>query len=306
MPERCVPVLTNLEDVVLDNINGYAVDKVKFAMELAVWDVEALNAEFEEVFGSMTGPQGGRTYNVVAVKKGAVDGTYLYLFDIWGEAAALVDNLNFGRWYPHIDRVDLKVTMPMTPDGRDNYHAYLKDKVGNKRSIGMRDSPPRQKRGGRDAGGHTLALGSHKSDFRVHWTLRTDEVGYQEFQLEGSRITTGIELQRYYGNNQSEYPGKFGWQQLMQQLLTNSQIELQELDGLYDSDRASILAGAMDIHGVIERKLDYLEYQINMLPRDALYALYQALEQKLFGEPQPPSQQDLQRAVDFIASKQGE
>lgn len=272
----------------LSNINGYAVDKVKFAMELRPDELLALSDAFIRPFVDSYGPQSGRPYNIVSVKKGTIDGTYLYIFDVWGEAAALVDTLNFGSWYPHIDRVDLKVTMPMTPDGRDNYHAYLKDKVGNKRSIGMRDSPPRQKRGSRDAGGHTLALGSHKSDFRVHWTLRTDEVGYQEFQLEGSRLKPAIYSQDFYIREQGEWASKIGWEPLMQALLVNAQIELQELDGLYDSERANILAGAMDIHGVIERKLDYLEYQINMLPRDGLYSLYQALEHKLFGEPEEP------------------
>lgn len=274
----------------LDNINGYAVDKAKFAFELMPELAALFREEFEEVFGGIVGPQGGRTYNIVTVKKGAARGTYLYLFDVWGEAAALVDNLDFSSWYPHIDRVDLKVTMPMTPDGRDNYHAYLKDKVGNKRSFGMQDSPPRQKRGHRDAGGHTLALGSHKSDFRVHWTLRTDEVGYQEFQLEGSRLKPAIYSQEFYIREKGEWESKIGWEPLVQALLVNAQIELQGLDGLYDSERANILAGAMDVHGVIERKLDYLEYQINMLPKDGLYSLYQALEQKLFGEPKEPYQ----------------
>lgn len=269
----------------LDNINGYAVDKAKFYMELTPDEYAARSDAWHQVFGGTEGPQGGKTYNIVSVKKGERHGAFYYMFDVWGEAAALVDNLDFVAWYSFLSRVDLKLPMPMTVDGRDNYYQYAKEKIGNKRSMGFNDSPRRQKRGDRDAGGNTLHLGSHKSDFRVHWTMRGQEDGYQEFQLSGSRLAPVLFSQAFYIREQGEWVKKTGWEPMMQALLVSANLELSDLDGLYDSERASLLAGELDHHGVIARKLDYVEYQLEKLPTSALYALLDALNERLFGTP---------------------
>lgn len=269
----------------LDNIGGYAVDKAKFWIDCKPQELSIRMEEWLSFFGGATGPQGGKVYNVQSVKRGEREGSFWYAFDVWGEAASQIDSLDFETWYPYLDRIDLKTTMPMTEQGRDNYEDYLSEKLAGKRSVGKLTSPTRQKRGNRDAGGHTLTIGSHKSDFRVHWTLRGGEEGYQEYQLQGTRITMSTEFQRLVASKQEQYKKDYGWHGLCRMLLTRASIELSDLDGLYDTDRAKILAGAEDVHGIMENKLAYIESYINRLPNSALFGLYDALTEKLFGTP---------------------
>lgn len=269
----------------LDNIAGYGVDKAKFWIELDAREASMRTQQWYAVFGDDEGPQGGKVYSVKSVKRGERDGSYYYAFDVWGEAAARIDELDFEAWYPYLDRLDLKTTMPMTETGRDNYRDYLKEKLNGSRSIRLMDSPTRQKRDKRDAGGHTLALGSHKSDFRVHWTLRGDETGYQEFQLEGTRIELSKSFQRLVASKQEQYRKDWGWFGLAKMILSRANIELSDLDGLYDTDRANILAGREDIHGIMENKLAYIESYMKRLPNSALFGLYDALTEQLFGLP---------------------
>lgn len=301
IPERFVPERMKGEPDMLGDISGYSVDKAKFVLECTPEEAVTMSRMWHDIFGDEHGPQGGKVYSTGSLKKGTTEGTYLYFWDVWGEHAQRVDELPFEEWFPLLSRVDLKIPMPMTPDGRDNYHQYLKEKIGENRSVRIMDSPPRQKRGSRDGGGHTLALGSHKSDFRVHWTLRTNEEGYQEFQLEGSRIEREISFQRTWQYKPEQYAYYIGWQHMMESLLTHANIELSDIDGLYDSDRAEILAGRIDVHGVLERKLDYIEHMLDRLPRSALFGLYDALNEKLFGTAADViTPDDVDRAVERL------
>lgn len=269
----------------LDNVAGYAVDRAKFWVELDTTELIAMGNQFRTVFGDAVGPQGGKVYSIQSVKQGSAPHLYWYAFDVWGDVSARIDELDFETWYPYLDRLDLKVGMPMTEAGRDNYRDYLKEKLNGTRSIRLMDSPHRQKRGNRDAGGHTLALGSHKSDYRVHWTLRGEEEGYQEFQLEGTRLQSAKSYQELVATRNPDYAHHRGWEHMCRSILTSAQIELSDLDGLYDSDRAAILAGREDVHGIMERKLEFIENYIGRLPKDALFSLYDALQEKLFGLP---------------------
>lgn len=270
----------------LDNVAGYAVDKAKFWLDLTPEEATTYRMAWREVFGSEEGPQGGKVYNIVSVKKGNKPNSFFFAFDVWGEASAKIDALDFEMWYPHLDRLDLKTTMPMTVDGQKNYLDYLEEKIGDKRNFGWLNSKARQKRGKRDAGGHGLYLGAHNSDFRCQWTMRGQEDGYQEFQLQETRLDTAKRFQQLVAGKHPDYMDRVGWVPMVRQILVDAQLELSDLDGLHDGDRAAILAGREDIHGIMENKLRYIENYLDRLPTSALFGLYDALAEKLFGLPE--------------------
>lgn len=267
----------------LNNIGGYSVDKAKFALELTVGDAAQRAGDFEAAVANSVGPRQGRSYNVVSVKKGAADGTYLYIFDVWGEAAQDIDGLDFATWFPYLDRMDLKLPMKITDDGLFNLYQYLEEKLDDNHSIDYRKSPVRQKRGNRDSGGHSLALGSHKSDMRVHWTQRGEEDGYQEFQVKNERLETPKGASRYYLTGKGTHPEPIDWRFFAKTVLTGAKVETHKLIGLWDEDLKDILSGSMDNHAIVERKLSYIEASLAELPQSALFALYDALNERLFG-----------------------
>jgi hypothetical protein len=285
----------------LDNVSGYAVDKAKFALELGGLDFIERKLAWESVFGDIVGPQGGKSYNVVSVKKGAVADTYLYIFDVWGEAAQYVDELDFEHWYPHLDRLDLKVGMPITPEGQHDLYLYLMDKVGRNRSVDLRQSPIRQKRGNRDAGGKTLSLGSHKSDLRIHWTQRGQETGYQEFQVQHDKLANETASATFYRTHPEYAHEPIDWQWLAQTTLTHAQLEMTDITGLYDYEIARILDGTSDSHAVLEQRLARIEKEVGRLPKDAIWSLFEALRVKLF-EAGPTDDDGVDNSADATAS----
>jgi hypothetical protein len=270
----------------LDDIGGYSVDKAKFAIELDPDELDGWKDDFIAAVANDIGPQGGKVYNVVSVKRGVVYGTYLYVFDVWGTAAQDIDGLNFEKWFPYLDRLDLKLGMTITDDGLENLYHYLLEKVGSKRNITYGRSPVRQKRGDRDSGGHSLALGSHKSDMRVHWTQRGEEAGYQEFQVQKDRLDLPKGATRWDIAHPDDAPQIAGWPSFCRTVLTQAKVELSNLTGLWDDEVASILSGRLDGHGIIEQKLQLLEREVERLPQSALFALYDMLTDKLFRKPQ--------------------
>ena len=104
--------------------------------------------------------------------------------DIWGEWAGIVEVLP-EHWFSRIRRFDVRAIVwdcdssTILEIGKQ----LLSCPVGH--NIHVFNSRTASKRLGRDRGGQTFAVGSHKSDLRITTYKRSGEPAAQEFQMQG-------------------------------------------------------------------------------------------------------------------------
>lgn len=107
------------------------------------------------------------------------------VWECWGPVTFCITRLPFGSFAPKLNRLDVRMTVPdLDALGLDVMWATFRA-AGKARTVHRYSSPARSKRNGRDAGGDTLAVGSHKSDVRVSWYIRKGESGAIEVQCQG-------------------------------------------------------------------------------------------------------------------------
>jgi len=167
-------------------------DYAKFAVKLTV--AAAVQAQQDFINAMEQHPEQGKEgkgYNITSVRR-YDDGTYLYVFETWGVQAEAIQYLDFDRWSKHLDRLDVRRDMDVSPSGVNSiYNHLLEHKAGN-RNVQLFNSRTRSKRQGRQSGGQGIAIGSHKSDFRMTVYKRGNERGAIEFQLQGKRIQDAV------------------------------------------------------------------------------------------------------------------
>jgi len=115
------------------------------------------------------------------------DGRRRYALNAWGRAACLVMHLT-PAWRERIHRLDIK----SWPDGYSSEDltqlraTLLSTPCGY--NVSGHNGKVRQKNDKRDAGGNSLAIGSHKSDLRVSLYARGNEKTCIEFQCSGDML----------------------------------------------------------------------------------------------------------------------
>lgn len=123
----------------------------------------------------------------VKVHRSTTEGHNYYTINISGRCANVVNYLPIG-FHPFVTRLDIK----SWPEGytMDDLHC-LRAEILNKPcgyNITTHDGKLRQKTDKRDAGGTSLAIGSHKSDLRVSLYGRGHEAVCIEFQVSGDML----------------------------------------------------------------------------------------------------------------------
>lgn len=120
------------------------------------------------------------------------EGHEVVALEIWGEWARLPTYLFDPIWVKECRRLDVRTTLwEQTGDGIYSLGEHLTRADTGYNTI-LRNSKPRSKRNGRDAGGKGFAIGSHKSDLRISAYTRGDAKPALEYQCSGSILRGAI------------------------------------------------------------------------------------------------------------------
>lgn len=115
------------------------------------------------------------------------DGRRRYVISAWGRGANIVPYLPVS-YHTHIHRLDIKAWPEgYTMDDLKELRAEMLNKPCGY-NLTTHDGKLRQKTDKRDAGGTSLAIGSHKSDLRVSLYGRGQEKVCIEFQVSGDML----------------------------------------------------------------------------------------------------------------------
>lgn len=105
-------------------------------------------------------------------------------FECWGKAADYAFDVLPVVQRPSITRIDYRVEMERPKVGIATvYHLVERNKGKSRRTITKISSPSRTKKGGRDAGGDFLAVGSRESERRSSYYQRSGEPWALEVQF---------------------------------------------------------------------------------------------------------------------------
>lgn len=104
--------------------------------------------------------------------------------DIWGEWAGVIEVLG-ASWFPRLRRVDTRAIVWDCEGATIIEIGKQLLSVPTGHNIHVFNSRVASKRMGRDRGGQTVAIGSHKSDLRITLYKRAGDPVAQEFQMQG-------------------------------------------------------------------------------------------------------------------------
>jgi len=117
------------------------------------------------------------------------EGQRRYSIDVWGPVShPFFENLA-GWERVWVRRLDYRVETEITEIGLSAFEQEARQWNSYKRTITRTDSRPRSKKGGRDAGGMTVAVGARGSDKRLSVYARGGKKGAVEYQARGDEVT---------------------------------------------------------------------------------------------------------------------
>lgn len=114
----------------------------------------------------------------------------LYSFETWGKLSDVMARYADDREWAHLQRLDYQIPCDIDDEKIHGLYEHLRKNKARGRNVTSFDTRPREKSQGRHAGGHGVALGSHKSDKRLSISKRKGESGYIELQLSGKLLRT--------------------------------------------------------------------------------------------------------------------
>lgn len=147
---------------------------------------DAYLAEWYRTLGPDT--QDGRKVWRLTALGTTIDGKGRYTLETWGHTAGDVTCLKWERWGKFLTRLDVVSVFPNeNPHMLDQLYDELRTR-GLRHNLTRMSSKPRSKSGGKSAGGESIAVGSHKSDFRYSIYWRDYSLVRTEVQLSGNQL----------------------------------------------------------------------------------------------------------------------
>lgn len=216
----------------------YARFVIRGDVDLVLQKVEHLTSRFDAVIQGGQGLKGDcKSYPVpgTATKPGG------RVWECWGTATQFVWGLDFKAWYLHLSRLDIRREVDgLDVLGLDVIYQYFRA-GSNARTVHRYHSPARQKRSGRNAGGDSFAVGSHKSDMRATWYIHRGQPCAYEVQCQHDMLRHGAELA--YKLHKEEGDAFAMWEFLVQWVLATWTARLQSAAG---ATEVSVLRAAVD------------------------------------------------------------
>lgn len=256
------------------------IDYVKFSIRAAVDLCWQYRQQFVELMGEMpefTDKDSG--YNAMCVRA-YKDGTYLYVYEAWGKLADNVVFMAWNPWHQFIERMDIRYETEVSVDGVEAFRAHCNQFGTSGRNVQTFNSRARTKRNGRDAGGYGLAVGSHKSEFRMSAYKRGKEASAVEFQFRGKRLKAAAAMVEEAKQRREAVSLVDPWRDMAYKLAmmarrdvrTIAGLELEELDDLLQTGVGDTLQ---------EAALRRIESDVKRLDRTALEVARGYIQERL-------------------------
>lgn len=263
-------------------IEGGRIDYLKFSVPLPVEHVKAWKDVWLAVFDADHIAEGKPHTATVGSVKRAENGNYLYAFEAWGEVCANVVELPFDQWAPWLYRIDIRKDCDVTQQGLDTLYSHLRETCGDNRNVQQFNTKPRSKRGGRNAGGIGLQVGSHKSDFRVVVYRRHGEQGAIEVNLTGDVLKDIKDAARMMRKSTEPKWQEQPWRSLMIACDMRGQRKLDLATGLPYQELHDMAEGMMAIPMTEEQRLAEVDALLDGCTLTGLHSVYEALQLRLF------------------------
>lgn len=227
-----------------------------------------------------TNKPGGNKHSMV---RGSHGGHHpLWVFEAYGNQSEDVFNMHFDTWAPYLTRVDVATYVDLTAKGLDLVYRQLM--VNNRRNLNIAQhaSRIRDKVNGRSAGGHGVAVGSHKSDMRMSlYTRGREGLGKLEFQQQGVRVTNRVAetLMHIQPMEQDWIENEAKWADLRSRLAVGGQTELQKASNLSTEEVLELGEAAYETCTSTELRADSMVQQLSLLTDGELsIATYKMME----------------------------
>lgn len=225
----------------------------------------------------------------LSVLKPRVQGLRTYSIELQGPSAMAVKDLDIQTWRRWCTRLDVRVPITVTKEGQDRLLMYLEEHGAGRRSFGKQNSRERRKQKGRDGGGVTVNIGSHKSDYRCSIYYRGQELGAIEWLFEGPRLQTAVTANASMALGNYEPYKSDPWGSVYFSLINYGEMEVHKDTGLDVRDVCEIAAGGPLPHNAEELFLERMERDFQHLSRPAQLSFLEALESK----PLQPSREGI-------------
>lgn len=205
----------------------YARFCVRGDVDIVMQKIKTLTDRFDGVLAHGKGLKGDcKSYPVPAT--GAKPAGRVW--ECWGTASTFVYGLDFRAWFPHLSRLDVRRELPTIDAlGLDVMYSAFRAQ-GITRTVHRYHSPARQKRNGQSAGGDSLAVGSHKSDFRTTWYKHDGRALAWEIQCQHDAL--GHAAQVAYTLHKDAYDSFACWEWLQQNIIAIGEARTAKGTGL--------------------------------------------------------------------------
>lgn len=224
---------------------------------------------------------GGEKFRIIRSRPGEL---HLLAFEAWGEMTGLIHHLPFAPWADYAERLDVRTGTPIQEGAIETLHKLVSQHGKGNRNVTAYSSRQRERRDGRSAGGHGIAIGSHKSEFRVSVYKRGNEPGAIEYQFRGDRLHRSIHAARLMERNSRGGEVRNLWEHVRLLLGSAGYVEMVQVTGLQGEVIDAVLDGSFVQDTPVEEQLREIEAAMDRLPPDAKGALFQTLQLQLFGE----------------------
>lgn len=205
-----------------------------------------------------------------------------YVFEMWGALADVVHLLPFNYWSAHLERLDVRQEVNYDEDNVDRLYDFLNKSGTSGRNLQKFNTKKRSKVGGRSAGGKGMAIGSHKSDFRMTVYRRGGEAGAVEFQLGGKRLSRSLDSINLHRETNEGFADWRSWEMLSRSLHMAAWTEASEVTSLSKADMLGIISGESLPPQDADEQVAAINRAIGELPSERRLEVFQQLQLSLF------------------------
>jgi hypothetical protein len=201
---------------------------------------------------------------------------FVGFFNCWGALAQQLFNEIPVHYMKYLMRADIRTDCGLSGIPVETVEKALRAGATSRNTIGRTTSPARTKRGGRDAGGDGVHIGSKESQYRLSYYQRGKEARAVELQLQGAALARVVGAAFQMAGDVPETKRKFI-------------AALTDEMGRYFASKAGFEIGKLitgsvteaDMFDTVESQLDMMEAMFGALPIEAQQAFLETASGQL-------------------------
>lgn len=268
----------------MDNVKfgDFRVDYIKCTRSIHTETAVKLRKLWDETFDQEHIYDGKAHQAKVQSVRSEGEGKYLYTFEAWGPTCANCVELDLQEWAPFIERVDIRYTCPVTARGLDTLYQVFTKSNSAHRNIQRFDTRPRTKERGRNAGGIGLALGSHKSDFRIVIYKRPSEPGALEFNLAGPQLDNAKRVASLMLAKTNDRWNDAPWRNFILMVAARGLVQCEKASGLKLAEIQQFAEGYMAEEDIAEDRVAQADALMGSMTLEEIARIHEMAQKRLF------------------------